>query len=597
MKNFLLKIRHISVLRSERFLYRKFGSNTVSVPLAMLIGVVAAFAAAALHSLVSFLEKFGIWMESRNSFRYFALFLIMPFIGIFLSFMVQRWLGGQRYAKSLSPLILSLNRRQTRIHWSEIFTHMLSSALSVGCGGSAGLEAPSVLTGAAIGSNTASFFGINRKQRTLLIGCGGAAAIAAIFQSPVGGVLFAVEVLLPEFSVAALVPLLISSAVAMVVSRAAFPTEQVLLAINEQWKTNAIPYYFLCGLLCAFVGILVIRTAFGINRLLKKYFTSKYKKLFAGGILLCILLGFFPILRGQGYLFIKSLFDGKLDVITSSAPLLKGLPLPVVFVLLFAAAILLKTVTSVLTVEAGGDGGIFAPTMFIGAFTGFAFARLINLTGIIELQEANFVVVGICGVFTAVMSAPLTGIFLIADVTDGYIILVPLMIVSSVAWFVARFFEPYSIYHKALAEADLLTPDRDRMMLKSFSVRICINPVCTPLKVDGKVVDMLKNAGSSAAQEIFPVLDGENHLLGVVHLEKLLPLMVNPELAKTLLIFDLMEKPRGEISDEADLDEAMQNLERFKLNYLPVHDRHGRFKGFAGRAEIFKLYRSLIRNI
>ena len=597
MKNFLLKIRHISVLRSERFLYRKFGNNIVSVPLAMLIGVVAAFAAAALHSLVSSLEKLSLWMESRDNFWFFALFLIMPFIGIFLSFMVQRWLGGQRYAKSLSPMILSLNRRQTRIPLSEVFTHMLSSAFSVGCGGSAGLEAPSVLTGAAIGSNTASFFGINRKQRTLLIGCGGAAAIAAIFQSPIGGVLFAVEVLLPEFSVAALVPLLISSAVAMVVSRAAFPTEQVLLAINEQWKTNAIPYYFLCGLLCAFVGVLVIRTAYGINKMLKKYFVSKYKKLLVGGLLLCVLLGIFPILRGQGYLFIKSLFDGKLEVISSSAPLLKGLPLPVVFVLLFAAAILLKTVTSVLTVEAGGDGGIFAPTMFIGAFTGFAFARLINLTGIIELQEANFVVVGICGVFTAVMSAPLTGIFLIADVTDGYIILVPLMIVSSVAWFVARFFEPHSIYHKALAEADLLTPDRDRMMLKSFSVRICINPGYTPLKADGKVVDMLENADADGGQEIFPVLDDEKHLLGVVHLEKLLPLMVNPELAKSLLVFDLMEKPCGEIADESDLDEAMKNLERFKLNYLPVRDRHGRFKGFAGRAEIFKLYRSLIRDI
>ena len=171
------------------------------------------------------------------------------------------------------------------------------------------------------------------------------------------------------------------------------------------------------------------------------------------------------------------------------------------------------------------------------------------------------------------------------------------MIVSSVAWFVARFFEPHSIYHKALAEADLLTPDRDRMMLKSFSVRICINPRYTPLKADGKVVEMLENADSNGGQEIFPVLDDDKHLQGVVHLEKLLPLMVNPELAKSLLVFDLMEKPCGEISDEADLDEAMKDLERFKLNYLPVHDRHGRFKGFAGRAEIFKLYRSLIRDI
>ena len=246
-----------------------------------------------------------------------------------------------------------------------------------------------------------------------------------------------------------------------------------------------------------------------------------------------------------------------------------------------------------LTVESGGDGGIFAPTMFVGAFVGFAFARLVNLSGVAELQEANFVVVGICGVFSAVLRAPLTGIFLIADVTASYILLVPLMIVSSVSWFIARLFEPYSIYNKALAESRLLLPDRDHTILQRLSVRVCIEREFVALDA-GQPAISLREFGSD--QEIFPVLDSDGRLTGIVRPDKLLPVIFDEKLNNSLLIFDIMERPCGEVSIDSDLVEAMNNLERFKLDHLPVRGSDGEFIGFVNRNSIFRLYRTLIRD-
>ncbi len=595
MVEFLLNLRRWIVLRSERNLSRRFGARALDVPLAMLVGIFAALVAASLHTLVSMLEKFNNWMRNSASPWLFVMFMLMPFVGVILSCLFQHFFGGKRYAKSLSPLILSLHRGQTRIPFSEIFTHVISSAISVGCGGSTGLEAPSVLTGAAVGSNTASFFGIDRRRRLLLTGCGGAAAIAAIFQSPVGGILFAVEVLLPEFSVAALVPLLISSAVAMVVSRSLFPHEQILYVVNPPWRTDAIPYYFLCGIICAFVGVFVIRSVYKLTAVIKKHLQSRWRKMIVGGLILAVVLALFPVLRGQGYSFIAQLYSGDLSTIGNSSPVLNYCPWTVRLLIIITIAIFLKALTAVLTVDSGGDGGIFAPTMFVGAFVGFAFARLINLSGIAELQEANFVVVGICGVFSAVLRAPLTGIFLIADVTSSYILLVPLMIVSSVSWFIARLFEPYSIYNKALAESRLLLPDRDHTMLQRLSVRLCVDREFVALDAERPLEYMQEITGFGTSQKIFPVLDEKNHLSGIVMLNKLLPVMLDNKLNHSLLIFDVMERPKGEVSIDSDLAEAMKNLERFKLEYLPVKGTNGEFIGFVSRDSIFRLYRSLIR--
>lgn len=599
MKKFLLRLHRRFILRMVRFWQTRWGERSLIVLLAILIGGAAALAAALLHTLVTRLEAFGIWLAGTphddHGLGWLGILLVLPLAGMLLSFLVQRYLGGPRYAKSLSPLILALNRRRTGIPAVEIVSHMLSSALSVGLGGSAGLEAPSVLTGAAIGSNSAGFLHIDRRHRSLLVGCGSAAAISAIFDSPIAGVLFAAEVLLPEFSVSALIPMIMSSAVATVVSRQIIGDNQFFLAINAPWQANAIPCYFLCGIFCALVGVYVIKAAYFTSAQLKSRFRNPWLRLFAGGSVLCVILLVFPLLRGQGYLYIEKLFTGDMEGLVASAPLLGWIPSqPALLVILVVVVILVKVIASVLTVDSGGDGGIFAPSMFIGAFAGFAFARLVNLTGVIQLQEYNFVAVGMCGVFTAVMRAPLTGIFLIAEVTGGYILLVPLMIVSSVSWFVARFFEPNSIYRKALVENNLLDDDRDRTMLRRLPVRLLLSRDYHVLKLNDplqKVTGLVERT----PEEIFPVLDDSGKLIGVVHLEKILAVMLNPKVYSLLVVFDLMEPPLGIVSPDDDLAWAMANFEKHNLAYLPVCDASGTFHGFIAKASIFSRYRRMVR--
>jgi len=599
MLKFFLGIRRRALIRPARQFRRRAGGGSAMLAMAILIGILAGAASVGLHLLVLAFdwccENLSAWASTRG-FWIGVTILLLPLCGMGLSFLVQKFFGGSRYAKSLSPLILMLNRRKYNIPGREMFSHIFSSALSVGFGGSAGLEAPSVLAGSAIGANACRFLGAERRNRPLMIGCGAAAAISAIFDSPVGGVLFAVEVLMPEFSVAALIPMVMSSAIATVTSRILIAKHGIFsLPVLAPWRVDAVPCYFICGVLSALVGVYVIRLAYGLGGQLKKRIPQSAPRLFISGLLLCLLLFFFPLLRGQGYGFVELLFHGGLPELTGNSPLalIFGNTGIVIGIMLFAA-VFLKVVASVLTVDGGGDGGIFAPSMFTGAFLGFAFARLVNLTGAIELQEDNFVIAGMCGVFTAVMRAPLTGIFLIAEVTGGYELLVPLMIVSGTSWFTAGFLEPNSIYRKVLAESKLLSDDRDRDLLQRLPVRLSVQRDFIALRPTDPLRKLIQLVEHSGRRDAYPVLDESGSLLGVVLLEKVLAAMLEPGLADTLLVFDLMSPPRGVVAPDDDLDWAMINMERFSLDLLPVVDETDRFQGFLRKDDVFVRYRRSI---
>lgn len=599
MQKRLWKIHRRTVLRMVAFWHARWGEKSLLVLVGSLIGIVTALVAVLLHIMVERLDKLSLYLIlTSKDYKYWwlAVLFILPMAGIFLSYLVQRYLGGPRYAKSLSPLILNLNRRRARMPLSETCTHALSSALSVGLGGSAGLEAPSVLTGAAVGSNMGGFFNIDRKKRNLLIGCGAAAGISAIFGSPIAGVLFAAEVLLPEFSVSALIPMIMSSALASVISRLIIGENQFISVLNASWDNHAIPYYFLLGIVCAMVGVYVIKSAYRLSDALKEKFQNPWKRLFAGGFALCVLLVIFPPLRGQGYLYIGKIFSGELKQLVEASPLLAWIPSDAAIIaLIIAAAVFLKVAVSVLTVDSGGDGGIFAPSMFIGAFTGLAFVRLVNLSGLVTLQEFNFIAVGMCGVFTAVMRAPLTGIFLIAEVTGGYMLLVPLMIVSSVSHFTAHFFEPYSIYRKALAENNLLGDNREQSLLRRQAVRLSLDKNFHPLR-QNTPFRTLTELFESCRDEVFPVLSEDKKLLGLVHKNRIITAMLNPEVCGYLLAYDIMDEPRTELTPDDDLAMALASMDLFKVDTLPVcESQTGEFVGFIGKEAIFARYRDMVR--
>ncbi len=599
MRKLLVRIHRRVILRAVTFWYSRWGEKSFLLLTAGVIGVLTALAAVVLHTMVAKLEQLSLWLSlaprKLHEYWWLAVLLVLPMIGLTASFLVQRFLGGARYAKSLSPLILALSRKKTNIPLNETYSHALSSACSVGFGGSAGLEAPSVLMGSAIGSNIGVLLKIDRKKRSLLLGCGTAGAISAIFGSPIAGVLFAAEVMLPEFSVSMLVPMMMSSAVAAVISRWLIGSHNIFPAINAPWNFDAVPCYFLLGIVCALVGVYVIRTAYYIGDQLKSKYRNPWHRLFAGGSLLCLLLLVFPPLRGQGYLFIGQLFHNNLSSIVDSSPLLGWIPSDTaIIVMIMLAAIFLKVVAASLTVDSGGDGGIFAPSMFIGAFTGFAFARLVNLTGLIALQEYNFVAVGMCGVFTAVMRAPLTGIFLIAEVTGGYILLVPLMIVSSVAYFIANRFEANSIYRKALVENNLLSDNREQSILRREAVRLHIDKKFEALKQNDnfqKVTALL----DYCQDETFPVLDESGKLIGLVYKDKIMAAMLNPEVCNYLLVFDLMDEPIGILSPDDDLSRAMASFDLFNVRELPVCGANREFLGFLKKGSVFEAYRDMIQ--
>ena len=352
----------------------------------------------------------------------------------------------------------------------------------------------------------------------------------------------------------------------------------------------------LCGAVCALVGVYIIKTAYKLSGELKKRLRNPWIRLFTAGGILCLILLVLPVLRGQGYWFIERLFAGDVTALRERSTFLKVLPdSEWMILILLTVVILLKVVAAALTVDGGGDGGIFAPSMFTGAFTGFAFAHFVNLSGVVTLQANNFVAIGMCGVFTAVMRAPLTGIFLIAEITHSYTLLVPLMIVSSVAYFFAHLLEPNSVYRKALAESNLLADDRDQTMLRRLQVRFNINRRYRILHPGDRLAKLIEEVEAAPGNPVYPVLDGDGRLLGVVYLERVLKAMLNKNEFDFLLIYDFMENPPEILDPDDDLAKAMAAFDLYQVEVLPVCDKHGVFKGFLEKNNIFSKYRRMVK--
>ncbi len=571
---------------------RRDPGNTILL-LAILVGLLMGLASFLLHKLVDGVRNVG-WRlldAAQTDAAHHLVLILLPLCGLLLSFLVQKHLCGPNFAKSLSPLILALDRRQETVPKRDMLTHILSASLCVGFGGSAGLEAPSVLTGAAIGSNLARAFHIDRLPRSLLVGCGAAAAISAIFDSPVAGVLFVVEALLPEFSVAALVPLLLSSAVSSVVSQTLTGHQVFFMADFAPWNRINLWTMFLCGAVCALSGVLVIRSTAWLGGRLRAWLPDERARLLGGGLALCLLLYAFPHLKGQGYESIEALLLNDSSFLNEPPAFLEqahGLPLTLAMLL---AALFLKSFVSSLTIESGGDGGIFAPTMFIGAFTGYAFARLINLSGLATIPESNFTALGMCGVFTAVMRAPMTGVFLIAETTGAYRLLVPLMIVSAIAWALGKVFEPNSIYRRSLVADKLVSDDHDATVLRRIGVWSAITPVPLYVMPDLRLSEMMELVENTQIEApTYPVIDGEERLVGMLPAEKFLTSLLNHSAAIT--VEEMMDPPLGTLNPEDNLATALERMEEHHLNALPVVSREGaHFLGIVTKDNLFEKYR------
>jgi CIC family chloride channel protein len=449
------------------FLSTRIELRTFLIISSLVVGILSGLASELLKNFVKFLEE-----EPKVYLNHLNLGIILPFfpiIGIILSVLVIKLFFNGKLSKGISNVIYLIMRKKSDIPREDIFSHYITSGLSIGFGGSAGLEAPIVITGAAIGSNLAKGLKFNYRTRTILLACGSAAGISAIFNSPIAGVIFATEVLLPEFSIPHFIPLLIASASAAVVSKFLY-IGQIFYLVTEGWILNAIPFYIILGILCGVISFYNIKATFYIENLFERFKRDRFKILI-GGLLLCALIFILPSLYGEGYLSVKNLLAGQFDRILPAGFTLKFIDKNLLIIIFAGLIIITKVIATSLTTSSGGNGGIIAPSLFTGAFTGFFLAHLMEYLGAAHLNHSNFIVVGMAGVLSGVLHAPLTGIFLIAEITGGYKLIVPLMIVTALSFFISKYFHRESIYAAPLVKKGIeFRSDKEKYYIQQIKI-------------------------------------------------------------------------------------------------------------------------------
>jgi len=566
------------------------GDRTYLILASIAIGIVSALAAVILKHFVRFVYSMSdlLLSWSHTSFIY----ILSPLVGILLTLLVIRIFFKGKLEKGLGSIIFSIARRSGKIEGSKMYSHLLTSGLTIGFGGSAGLEAPIVITGSAIGSNIATFLKFGNKERTLLLACGAASGIAAVFNSPIAGVIFAVEVLLADVTIPVFIPLLISTATATILSKFLLKG-QLFYLITTDWYFSAIPFYILLGILCGFISVYMTRTTLNIESYFEKRKRLIPKAIF-GGITLGILIFIFPPLFGEGYRTIETLLKGDYFEILKNSIFSNFTASPYVLILFTCIVILIKIVATSITLGSGGNGGIFAPSLFTGGLTGFGTAYLVNTLGIGNLHIVNFIAVGMAGIMSGVVHAPLTAIFLIAEITGGYVLFVPLMIVSALSFFISRYFEPYSIYTKNLvAKGQYSVDDKHSNILKHIPVDEVVDTEFIALnKID--TLGTLVEAFTRSKRNVFPIVDDDQNFVGIIPLENFKELIFKNELFDELRLEKLTIKSVITIDIKESMDEAIVKFETSDLWNIPVISQ-GKYMGFISRANILSYYKRILK--
>ena len=575
------------IYRFTRQRHKYISDKNFLIIAAIWVGVLAGIAAVLLKTFVHFLQH---TLESGFNVRYENYFyLIYPLIGILVSVVyVKLFHKKVVFDKGLSSIIYAINKKFSNIELHKTYSHVITSALTVGFGGSAGLEAPIAVTGSALGSNTAKNLLMSKADRTLLLASGAAAGISAIFDSPIAGVVFAFEVLLSEVSIPAFIPLLIASATGAVVSKI-FSDGKIFYLATDSWNLEAIPFYILLGGLCGFVSVYMIRSTLGMESFLNKR-KNPYTKAIAGGIALGLLIFIFPPLYGEGYGITNKLMAGDYKSLFNNS-LFFNYQDNTLFLLGFTALmILVKVFAASITVGSGGNGGIFGPSLFTGSLLGFWFAHGVNYTRVTFLHEQNFIAVAMGGLISGVLHAPLTGIFLIAEITGGYVLFIPLMIVSAMSYFITRYFEPNSIYTKTLIERGYIILDKDTALLSELSINALVENDFSTLNPRQTLRELVATV-SASTRNIFPVVDKQNKLMGIITMDDIREVMFKQNLYDKMRVNELMSIPKITINPSEKMEEVMKYFEAYEVWYIPVIDEEAQYVGFISKTVVLHQYR------
>ncbi|MFH7040406.1 chloride channel protein [Flavobacterium plurextorum] len=561
----------------------------------VLVGISCAFAVIVLKTFAHSVFSFATYINGTLKLSFIN--SILPIIGILLTvFVINKVLNGT-IQKGTSQILYAVAKKASIIPKKQMYAQIITSSLTVGLGGSAGLESPIVVTGAAFGSNYAQNYKLAYKDRTLLIGCGVAAGIAAAFNAPIAGVLFAIEVLLVDVSISAFTPIMISAATGALVS-AIVLDESILLSFKKQetFDFHNIPFYIILGLLTGFMAVYYSRNFQKIEHYFAELKIGPYKKALIGSSILALLIFIFPTLFGEGYESIKTLSETDPGKLLDNTLFESFRNNQWVFLLFVGCTMMVKVFASGLTIGSGGNGGNFAPSLFLGSYLGYFFSKFISLIGLSHLPISNFTMVGMAGILSGLFHAPLTAIFLIAEITGGYGLMIPLMIVSSISFAISKRFEKYSLEVKNLAKkGHAFTSNKDSNILSTLDIDSIIQ--CDYLTVHpedhlSKLVDLISHSN----QVVFAVVNNEKELVGIVHFNDIREIIFNAYRVKYTLIKDVMKTPPATISSYDSMEIVMSKFEKSKSAFLPVL-RNDKYFGFISKSIALEAYRTKLRSM
>ena len=567
--------------------------------LSFIVGLGSACAAQSLKWLIHTIESLLTHGFDTTNANY--LYLVYPVVGIFLTALFIRYIVRDDIGHGVTKILYAISKNRGFIKKHNCFTSVIASAITIGCGGSVGAESPIVLTGSAIGSTLGKAFQLDHKTLMLLIGCGASGAVAGIFKAPIAGLMFTLEVLMIDLTMASLMPLLVSCITATCLTYLLSGDMQALFpfSLKIPFSVDHVPTVILLGLGCGLLSLYFTKAMNAFEKFFAAHCKTMFSRLLLGGSVLAWLIYLFPPLYGEGYstitLLLNSNQSADVNQVLNNSFFYGHSNMLLVYLTLI---VLTKVFATTATNGGGGCGGTFAPSLFLGCIAGFVFAQLWNQYGFwdVSTPEENYALLGMAGVMAGVFHAPLTGVFLIAELTGGYDLFIPLMIVSGCAYLTIRAFEPHSIYAMRLARrGQLLTHDKDSAVLTLMSLEEVIvrnTPTFTPDMTLGKMVSII----SGERSDVFAVIDKENHLLGVVGLRSIRKVVFRSELYREYVAEQLMHTPTILLSTDVPMQVVIEKLEQTPFSTLPVLNSDGTFSGFVSRTKFYAHYRQIMKD-
>jgi CIC family chloride channel protein len=587
-KGFTKTLRNILLWRRKYLTDKQF-----IIVLSILVGFSSGMVAVILKNSVHYIQlalKFGLFYRYEN-----YVYFIYPAIGILLTVLIIRYVLRRPVGHGIPNTLKAISKNDSNMPKTSIYSSIITSMITVGFGGSVGLEGPTVGSSSAIGSNYGKLGRMNYKTTTLLLGCGAASAMSGIFNAPIAAIVFALEVIMLDLTVSSLIPLLMASVAATLTSSFMLGDDVLFnIPVLEKYSFSDIPFFILLGILTGLLSVYFCKTYWNIERRFE-LIDNQYKRFLIGSVLLGSLLFLFPPLYGEGFSTIKYLLNGKVHELFEGS-LFYDFRFSLWGVIFFLLAIVLvKSIATTITLGAGGVGGVFAPSMFIGSVFGFVFAKICNAFSFINLSERNYTLVGMGGVIAGILHAPLTGLFLIAEITGGYQLVVPLMLTSSIAYLTSRYFQPYSLYTLQLAEkGELITHNKDKAVLTLMKLHSEVERDFSEVSPEQTLGELVKIV-STSRRNIFPVVGAERELVGIVLLDDIRQIMFEPAKYDKVKVKEIMGDYPEMVTSTDSMDIVMQKFNESGAWNLPVID-NGKYIGFVSKSKLFNAYRKVLQD-